>query len=300
MRALYEIAGVSKQAYFKSLKRQDYLVEVEHKVIENFQRIRKKHKRMGCRKMVYVSGYDFPVGRDQAERIGFAHGYKLKRKRNPVKTTWAQRIEVYDNLIDGMELNNINQVWQSDIFYVNINGRNYYGIGIIDVYSRNMLSLHLSNSLSSQQNEKALKQAIKQRRGQPIEGCIFHSDRGSQYISQLHKSLLKEHKMKISMCKQPQENAYAERLNGILKNDYIYPLLDDAKSLVSLSRSIRKLYNEERPHSELNNMTPKAFEQMINTKDQYQRPKMSIHKWNQALSTENQVINKEKSYKKEI
>lgn len=300
MKDIYPLAGLTKQAFFKSMQREVVKEQISKQVLSAFTQIRVDHKRMSCRKMYYVPGVKLPVGRDIAEQIGFANGFKIKVKRNPQKTTWGQRVEVYPNLIDGLIINNINQVWQSDIFYLNVQGRPYYGIGIIDVYSRYLLALHISKSLRAEENVKALLKAISKRGKEAVKGCIFHSDRGSQYISEKQKTILIDHEMQISMCKLPQENAYAERLNGILKNDYFYTQKLTPENVMRYAARVQNLYNNQRPHEELNNLTPTQFEQQIAKMVENQRPKLQIYQWTPSLSTEYQVINKEKSSKKEI
>jgi transposase InsO family protein len=299
MKDIYQIAGISKQAYHKYLQRSAWSYKVQHEVIANFNQIRKSHPRMSCRKMYHVKGYRFPVGRDLSELIGFANGFKVRKIRNPVKTTWSQRVEVYPNLIEGLVINNVNQVWQSDIFYLNFYGKNYYVVVIQDIYSRYLLALHVSNSLNAEQNVRALKKAFKTRGVDAVRGCIFHSDRGSQYISKQHKDLLKEYGMRISMCKLPQQNAYVERLNGILKHEYYYAGQRRSQDVRSYTKRIQRLYNYQRPHEELNNKTPHDFEEQIDAMVDTQRPKLSVYEWDAPLSTENQDINKEKRSKKE-
>lgn len=299
MKTLYSIAGMSKQAYHKSQNRTSLQEQIAYQVIENFITIRKNHRRMSCRKMYHVEGFTFPVGRDIAEQIGFANGFKVHLKRSPVKTTWSQRVEVYPNLIDGIVLTNINQVWQSDLFYLMVEGKHYYGIGIQDIYSRRLVALKISSNMMAEQNVLALRKAIKSRATDNLEGCVFHSDRGSQYISKQHKNLLLLNNMLISMCKLPQENAYIERLNGILKQEYFDHFKLTHKNINIMAKKIMKLYNFQRPHEALNNMTPEAFEQKVRRMGDNQRPKLQLHQWNSMLSTENQVVNKEKSSKKE-
>ena len=278
MNDMYLIAGISKQALWKYNKHIDDISHIAIDVVEKINKARIKHKRMGCRRIYYTIKNIFPIGRDKFEQIGFANGFKLKLKRNIMKTTWSQRVEVYPNLIEGMILNNINQVWQSDIFYIKVEGIDYYGITIEDVYSRKLLALHLSKSLKAEQNIIALKKAIKSRKGSNLKGCIFHSDRGSQYISEIHKTLLKDEGMKISMCKMPQENAYVERVQGTLKYEYLFEYKLTEANLNKMTKKIIHLYNEERPHSSLNMMTPTEFEKHVNNLVGKDKIEMQIYK----------------------
>lgn len=298
MNELYKITGLSKQALWKYNKRQQQLSLIATEVVDKIKAKRKNHKRMGCRKIYYTCSASLPVGRDLFEQIGFANGFKLKVKRNKMKTTWSQRIEVYPNLIEGMKLNNINQVWQSDIFYLKVGSTYYYGVSIEDVYSRKLLVLHVSKNLRAEQNVKALKKALKIRSANNLAGCIFHSDRGSQYISEAQKSLLKGAGMRISMGKMPQENAYVERIQGILKHEYLFEHNITEANLQKMCQKITKWYNDERPHNSLKMMTPTAFEQYVEKLDEKERPITNIYQGFAELSTRIQVSNKKKKVAK--
>lgn len=276
MKELYEIAGLSKQALWKYRRRQQQKCEVTEQVIQQINKVRKHHKAMGCRSIYYTLTSPLPVGRDIFEQIGFANGFKLKRKRSMTRTTWSQRVEVYPNLIEGKVLDNINQVWQSDIFYLPIDQQHYYGVTIEDVYSRELLSLHLSNRLTAEQVTICFKKALRARQDTNIKGCIFHSDRGSQYISTAHKNLLKTTGMKISMGKLPQENAYVERLQGTLKRQYFSELGVTPINLQSMTRKIISYYNSEKPHRNLKMMTPSTFAAHIQQLSKHKRPKEKI------------------------
>lgn len=294
MKDLYAVAGISKQALWKHKKRQEIVDNTTRQIVEKIKDIRKRHKRMGCRHMYFACNETLPIGRDAFEQIGLANGFRIKRKRNVMKTTWSQRIEIYPNLVEGLTINGINQVWQSDMFYNKIEGKNYYGVTIIDAYSRKLLALHMSKSLSAVQLKAAMKKALKARSGQDVTGCVFHSDRGSQYISTSHKKLLNDQGIKISMCRLPQENAYVERVQGTMKYDYIEPFELSEKNLRYMMPKIIRYYNEERPHSSLNMMTPDNYEHLLDKLPENLRPEMTIYKWDHEIFTKSPVINKKK------
>lgn len=294
MKDLYAIAGLTKQALWKHKKRQDIIDNTTRQIVEKIKAIRKHHKRMGCRHMYFASDEPLPVGRDAFEQIGLANGFRIKRKRNVMKTTWSQRVEIYPNLIEGLTINGINKVWQSDMFYLKIEGKNYYGVTIMDVYSRKLLALHISKSLSAVQLKAAMKKALRARSGQDVRGCVFHSDRGSQYIASSHKKLLNSEGIKISMCLLPQENAYVERVQGTMKYDYLEPFELGEKNLRFMTPKIMRYYNEERPHSNLNMITPDSFEYLLARLPENSRPEMTIFKWDHEKSTKSTVINKKK------
>lgn len=295
MKDLYSIAGISKQALHQSRIRNESKLNITQQVKAECSVIRKNHPRMSCRRMYTRIKKPLGIGRDIFEQIGFANGFKVRVIRNKKRTTWATKLSVFENHLEGKTLNGINQAWSSDIFYY----EDYYGISIIDVYSRRLLALHASKNLTADQNVKALRKAAKERIGDRLDGCIFHSDRGSQYISEVQKDLLNELKMIPSMCKLPQENAYAERVQGTIKHEY---LIADNKELEIQKRfnRIMWLYNNERPHTSLKKKTPVEFEAAVNKMRLNLKPQLIVYKWTHPLLTIPYVINKkEKSSKKE-
>lgn len=296
MTELYSVAKISKQALHQYRRRNENKHVITQKVVAECIRTRKNHPRMSCRKMFVRLIKPVGIGRDLFEQIGFANGFKVRIIRNKKRTTWATKLAVFDNHLEGVALNGINQAWQSDIFYY----QDYYGISIIDVYSRRLLALHASKYLTADQNVKALKKAVMERLGHQLEGCIFHSDRGSQYISEIQKNLLKEIKMIPSMCKLPQENAYAERVQGTIKQEYLISVSNPKMDMQKKFNRIMWLYNNERPHTNLSNRTPVEFEANVNKMPLNTKPQLTVYKWTHPLLTKPCVINKkEKSSKKE-
>lgn len=295
MKDLYSVAGITKQALHQSRIRNESKLNITQQVKAECTVIRKNHPRMSCRRMYTRIKKPIGIGRDIFEQIGFANGFKVRIIRNKKRTTWATKLSVFDNHLEGATLSGINQAWASDIFY----HEGYYGISIIDVYSRRLLALHASKHLTAEQNVKALRKAAKERIGHQFKGCIFHSDRGSQYISGIQKDLLNELKMIPSMCKLPQENAYAERVQGTIKQEYLFADNKELEIQKKFNR-IMWLYNNERPHTSLNKKTPIEFEAAINKMFLNTRPQLTVYKWTHPLLTNPCIINKkEKSSKKE-
>lgn len=300
MKDLLSIVGMTKQGFWKHHRRELEKQAISQTVISMIEEKRRSHRRMGCRSIYYSCTSPVPVGRDIFEKIGYSNGFKLHKKPNFVKTTWGQKVLIHPNLIEGKTLTGINQAWQSDIFYVNIEGKHHYGFTIQDVYSRRLLALHIAKRLKAEELTKALKQAIGERKGMPLNDCIMHSDRGSQYISTSYGELLKHHKMIPSMCKLPQENSYVERVQGTIKNQYLCELEMKENNLHTQSRKVMHLYNFEKPHSGLSNYPPAIFEQIVEKIPEKLRPKEHVFKWIDPLLTNSQFINKkEKRSKKE-
>lgn len=300
MKELLSIAGMTKQGFWQHTRREHEKQAITQTVIGIIEEKRKDHKRMGCRSIYYSCSGPVPVGRDIFERIGYANGFKLRKKPNFVKTTWGQKVLIHPNLIEGKTLTGINQVWQSDIFYVSVEGKHRYGFTIEDVYSRRLLALHIAKRLKAEELAKALKQAIEARKGMDLNGCIVHSDRGSQYIGTCYGELLKNHKMIPSMCKLPQENSYVERVQGTIKNQYLSEIEMKEKNLRNQAKKVLHLYNFEKPHSMLSNYPPAIFERIVEKMPEVDRPKELVFKWIDPLSTKGEFINKkEKRSKKE-
>ena len=283
MESLYQVAGLSRQALWKAKQRTQYCETVSSKVVSECRKIRKAHKRMSCRRMYVKCKERIPVGRDKFESIGFKNGFKVHRKRNTHRTTIATTEKPYPNLVEGKILTGINQVLQSDIFYIKAENKDHYGISIIDVYSRKLLALHVSLSMSADENVIALKDTLKIRCKEALKGCILHSDRGSQYKSQAMLEQLNLLEMIPSMGLIAQENSYAERVQGTLKYEYLFEEELTKKNIKSYMKKIKDLYNNERPHSELGNLTPTQFEQYVESLPLNERPIMNIYKWTHPM-----------------
>lgn len=281
MSDLYAVSGISKQSAYKYRLREQAMAVQTDLVVDAMEKMRKDHKKMSSRKVYACQKevFEIRVGRDKFEQLAFANGYRVKYNRQTHKTTCGQRLEVYPDLVSGTTLNNINQVYQSDIFYLKVADKDYYGITIIDVYSKRLVALHLSASLRAAENVAALKKVIQSKTRAALKGCIFHSDRGSQYISKAQKDLLKSAGIRISMCKMPQQNAYAERVQGSLKYEYFFECLLTGQNITRQAAKIMRLYNEQRPHQSLKNKTPCEFEKMIEQMSEAERPVLKVFEW---------------------
>ena len=147
-----------------------------------------------------------------------------------------------------------------------------------DVYSRRIIGWKASNTMLATNNISLLKQAFRLRGESAFDNLIHHSDRGSQYCCNDYIKMLRKARMKISMANNSIENPYAERLNGIVKNDYLESL--EIRKLTELIKELDRvvwLYNNERPHSELGYLTPVKFEECISGISLSERKKMILH-----------------------
>jgi len=271
--------GITKQAHYKRVNHQKKMTNLTAELIEGARQIRKEHKRMGCRKMydeINLSG----LGRDRSEKLLLVNGFRVKRKRSWIRTTYAGK-KWYPNLIQGKQLRDINQLWVSDITYIPISYRKHYFLTLIqDVYSRRVVGWSLSCDLRSISTVvPAYKMAIKALSETDKHGLIFHSDKGSQYYWNGLNTLHEQNGVRPSMGGKAWENAHAETINGVLKNEYIDFVglkitFSNAKEMI---KTIIQRYNEKRPHGSLNKMKPMEFETYIKTLNTNEKPIYKIN-----------------------
>lgn len=279
MKALYQMVGLSKQGLHKFNASQVRGLVEQERLERQALAIRKMHPQMGCRSM-YSLMKDIGWGRDRSEAFLLSHGFRIRRKPNYLKTTVSQHIYKFPNLIKGLKIRDINKVWQTDITCFTIpNEGVFYLIFIIDVYSRRIIGHTAHNHLRAEANLECLKMAFKTRKDQDLKNLIHHSDRGGQYIDKNYLEALRQRHIRISMCEQAWQNAYTERINGTIKNDYLeFRSINSLRDLrKNLNRDIH-LYNTERPHRNLLfKMSPIKFEEYLKNTPPRKRPIVSIH-----------------------
>lgn len=278
MNSLYEISGISKQGFFKVLHSEFKEDVIKEEVIELVKIIRKTHPKMGSRPMYHkllIKGIGINKFETYVSELGL--GVQIKKKRI-ITTESRHRFKKYENLTYGLILTDVNQVWCSDITYFITPTEVYYIVMIEDVYSRRILGWKASNNMYASNNMEVLKQAFKIRGNKIFNGLIHHSDKGSQYGCTEYVKMLNKAEIKISMAKNSLENPYAERLNGIIKNDYLETM--SVSGFKDFSQKLDKvvwLYNNERPHSELDYLTPVKFEEKLLLLSANEHPTITLH-----------------------
>jgi len=298
MKQLYEMLNITRQAHFTARVRAAGKQLASKQAVAGSAAIRQDHPMMGCRKMYRMLGADLPMGRDQFEQLLLANGFRVRFPRNYVKTTRSVKERYFDNLIQGMEVTGINQLWQSDIAYIRVGDRHYYLVFIVDVYSRRLIGYQAHPHMLAKANTKALQQALSIRGLKQIPGLVHHSDRGSQYIDKAYLQVLNQAGITSSMAKHCWENAYAERVNGIAKNEYLRCM--DIASLEQLRSKLKRvvyLYNHKRPHDSLPDKLPPVDYEKALKNGSISSTTMTIY--NPELSTYQQLLTKEKRTKKE-
>lgn len=260
---LYEVARFTKQAHSQYMLRRSKEELIVGLVINSISGIRNLHNIMGLKKIYNLISPDW-IGRDRFIDIGVEYGLGIKRLQSYERTTFSNKSARFTNLTVGLPIRDINKVWVSDITYYRIGERFYYLTFIEDVYSRRIVGWVASESLRADGNCIALKRALKERSGMNIKGLIHHSDRGTQYVSNKYLEILQDNGIGVSMCRSVYENTHIERVNGIIKNEYLK--FQAIKTLEELSMELRgavRLYNEERPHWSLSLKTPVEYEELL-------------------------------------
>lgn len=262
MNAVYRAIGITKQAFHKRLNRYLQRMDEEQQLLKVIQEIRKEHPGMGARELYFLIEPKC-MGRDRFEAFCFENGLKIVKKRSFIRTTNSLGVTRFENLIIGIELTGVNQVWVSDITYYRIEDHFYYLTFVMDLYSRYIVGYSVAENLSTEHTTLAsLKKALRSRHVNP--GLIFHSDGGGQYYSKEFKRLTARYKILNSMGKTPYENPNAERINGTIKNYYLahFQPHSYAELVKETARAVRN-YNR-RPHGSLGRISPEKFEQMHN------------------------------------
>jgi len=275
MKEIFSIAGISRQAYHKASVQRERDSVLWQRLLELLIEYRKDHPRSSARK-IHRALKITAVGINRFEKYVSSQGFSVKRVRSFLKTT-VTGPNRYPNLVNGLEINGINQVWVSDITYFLTPHGTLYIVLIMDAYSRKIIGFSASDNMMALNNYNALQMAFKNRNQDWFENLIHHSDKGSQYGANLYTSILTKANIRISMANICYENPYAERINGIIKNDYLiaYKIdnLEDLKK--ALSRSV-KLYNNY-PHGKLNLKSPNEFEDYLKELSSSECPVMKLY-----------------------
>jgi putative transposase len=258
--------GISRQAYYQHSWESESLETAHLLILKEVKHIRQRHKRIGTRKLYellegFMLMHGIKMGRDALFDLLAANAMLVRKRKRRIQTTYSSHwLRKYPNLIRGFIPNSINQLWVSDITYWKINDNTHLYISLItDAYSRKIVGYNVAETMEAVQSIQALQMALASLGGDagPLQ-LTHHSDRGIQYCSTKYVKLLQDKEIKISMSENgdPLENAIAERINGIMKQEYLdhYTItcLEEAKS--HLTKAI-KLYNNERPHLSIENLT---------------------------------------------
>ena len=259
--AICALVGKTRQAYYQRLSYKYEEYAEEGIILDLIAELRKDMGRMGGRKLWHEINEAHPkmISRDKLFDILDKYHLKVHRRKRTVRTTWSESwLHSFPNLVKGLILTAANQVWVSDITYIETKAGFVYLHLVTDAYSKKIMGWCLSPSLHADATISALQMAIRNA-GCDLKGLIHHSDRGCQYCCEKYVKLLQDNGIEISMTQDgdPRDNAIAERVNGILKTEWLYDDhfigFEDAYRRVA---EVINLYNNKRPHLSLNYKTP--------------------------------------------
>lgn len=227
--------------------------------------------RLGTRKLHYkltplLAEHDIQVGRDYLFSLLDDHKLLIRQRKRKAFTTDSRHwMRKYDNLVKDMICTRPEQLWVSDITFIRLGNQWGYLSLITDAYSRKIMGYALRTDMTTQGCLEALRMALRNRM-YPHQSLIHHSDRGSQYCSSQYVQLLTDNQIAISMTHNgdPYENALAERMNGILKGEFnLYSNLQGLTQATQLVAASIEAYNQERPHSSCDFLTPVQAHQQV-------------------------------------
>ncbi|MGG8498174.1 IS3 family transposase, partial [Tenacibaculum sp. TC6] len=275
------LLGVSRQVYYRAIRTKQKRQAIADRVIELVRCVRKEQPRIGTRKLYYILQQELKalgIGRDYLFTILKANKMLIKSKRNYTITTNSyHRFKKHKNLIEHTTIHRPEQVWVADITYVGSRQNPMYLSLITDAYSKKIVGYNLSNTLQTTQTIKALKQAID-KRVYPTEQLIHHSDRGLQYCSDSYQKILRKNNIQCSMTEQydPYQNAVAERVNGILKQEFLSQIQNiNLKMMKQIVVQSITIYNTKRPHMSCELLTPEKMHEQCKIKTKTYKKKIS-------------------------
>jgi transposase InsO family protein len=267
VRYFCSLFGRSRQGWYEQINRTNEQDMADAIVLKLVQQVRLELPRAGVQKLLHMlreplAAHQIKMGRDTMYRLLGEHGHLIRyRRRKPYTTDSNHRYRKYPNLIREQMLTQPGQLWVSDITYLQVKETFAYLSIITDAYSRKIIGYCLHPTLHSDGPITALLMASRSRRGRTL---IHHSDRGTQYCCNEYVQLLEHFGIQISMTEKgdPYENAIAERVNGILKEEFMlnrtFTTFDEADQAVHTA--VDK-YNHIRPHASCDYMTPvEAYE----------------------------------------
>lgn len=261
--------GISRQSIYQSEKRRQQRDEELAQLRPLILAIRRRLPKLGGRKLYHLLKTDIEelgikIGRDAFFSYLKQEHLLIMPSKQYIQTTNSKHwLRKYPNLLKGLKVVRKEQVFVSDITYLKTREETLYLSLVTDAFSRKIMGYHLSNNMSTEQVSKALKMAIKNRC--TTAELIHHSDRGLQYCAGDYQKILKKANIKPSMTDgyDCYQNALAERMNGILKQEFLFEKCNNRKELFTMLKQSIEEYNNYRPHSSLDMNTPQKIHESL-------------------------------------
>ena len=266
MNRLCQVTGVSRAGYYRFRRRHEYK-PAAMELREKIQHIALRWSAYGYRRVhAELLRQGWKVNHKRVLRLMRIDNLLCVRRRKFIFTTDSRHgLPIYPNLVEGLVLTSIDQLWVADITYVRLQREFVYLAVLLDAFSRRCIGWALRRSLEAALALEALRMALRHRK--PKAGLVHHSDRGVQYASGDYTAELRQHGIHISMSRtaSPYDNAQAESFMKTLKYEKVYRTeyrsLEDARAAIGVF--LDKIYNRERLHSALGYRPPLEFERHL-------------------------------------
>lgn len=254
--------GVDRQVYYRKIKRRITRQSNAIKVVSMVLEIRQTMPRIGAKKLYFLLNNELKqlkIGRDKFINILRANHLLITPKRSyHITTNSHHRFRKHQNQILELQIQRPEQVWVSDITYIGKRENPYYLSLVTDAYSKKIMGFNVADNMNTQSTLVALENAVKHRKDRDLS-LIHHSDRGLQYCANEYQKLLNKSKIKCSMTQNsdPYENAVAERINGILKQEFNIDKYNQSLPIMKqIIKEVVEIYNNKRPHYSNFMLTP--------------------------------------------
>lgn len=271
LKRICRLLGVSRQAHYQCMQVQEKLGMAQSMVLEQVQTVRQDHPALGTRKLYsklgpFLEEHKIKMGRDALFDLLAGQQLLVRNRSRKIYTTQSFHwLKKYLDLTSGINLVRPNQLWVSDITWYKTNAGPMYISLITDAYSHKIVGYNVSDDLEATGCIAALQMALKPLGTNASSFFLtHHSDRGSQYCCKDYTQLLKENGINISMTEDgnPRKNAVAERVNGIIKQEYLtHYKVKNLKEAKELLAEVVALYNEQRPHLSCAMQAPETIHQ---------------------------------------